>query len=78
MIMTFYSASFATILWRFYAMTAVGIIAVASGQYYLAILCLPLLLGCLMGVSFKSMTEEVEEKTSQSSISAALMAKEAA
>ena len=51
--MTFYTATFDTILWRFYAMTAIGILAFITGYYFLSILCLPLLLMCLLGVSFK-------------------------
>lgn len=51
--MTFYSCSFATILIRFYAMMFVGIAAVATGYYAIAVICLPLLLTCLLGVSFK-------------------------
>ncbi len=57
--MTFYTASFSTILWRFYAMTAIGIFSVMSGLYFLSALCLPLLLMCLLGVSFGSEKNEM-------------------
>lgn len=51
--MTFYSCSFDTILYRFYAMMFIGIASVATGYYAFSVLCLPLLLMSLLGVSFK-------------------------
>lgn len=52
-IMKLYAASFSTILWRFYAMMAIGIASFVTGMYFIAVLCLPLLMISLLGVSFK-------------------------
>ncbi len=51
--MRFFSASFDTILWRFYLMMVVVIAPFVLGVPFLAILALPIFLSTMLGVSFK-------------------------
>ena len=52
--MKFFEASIGTIVTRFFLLMAIVIIAGFVGQWWLAILALPILLSAMTGVSFKS------------------------
>jgi cell division protein FtsW (lipid II flippase) len=51
--MTFFEASIGTIVIRFFLLVAIVIIAGFSGQWWISIFALPVLLSAMTGVSFK-------------------------
>ena len=51
--MKFFEASIGTIVSRFFLLMAIVIIAGFSGQWWIAIFALPVLLSAMTGVSFK-------------------------
>ncbi len=53
MLMTFFEASIGTIVTRFFLLMAIVIIAGFSGQWWLSVFALPILLSAMTGVSFK-------------------------
>ena len=52
--MKFYEASIGTIVIRFFLLMAIVIVAGFSGQWWLSIFALPILLSAMAGVSFKN------------------------
>lgn len=56
--MKYYNADFDTIIWRFYLLIAVAIISFYSGLPFLAILCLPIFLSALLGITFDFNTKD--------------------
>ena len=52
--MKFFEATVGAIIIRFYLMVAVVIIAGFTGQWWLSVLALPILLSAMTGISFKS------------------------
>ena len=52
--MKFFEASIGTIVSRFFLMMTVVILAGFTGQWWIAIFALPILLSAMTGVSFKS------------------------
>lgn len=52
--MKFYEATIGTIVIRFFLLMAIVIIAGFTGQWWLSIIALPILLSAMAGVSFKS------------------------
>ena len=61
--MKFFEASIGTIVSRFFLMMAVVIIAGFSGQWWLSILALPILLSAMTGVSFKTNKNTAKRST---------------
>ena len=61
--MKLFEASIGTIVSRFFMMMAVVIIAGFSGQWWLSILALPILLSAMLGVSFKSKKNTAKHST---------------
>lgn len=61
-IMTLYTASFETVIWRFYLLMAVVVISFFIGAPELALLSVPIFLSAMLGVSFeKTEAESTEE-----------------
>ena len=54
----FYNLGIGTVILRFYLMMAVVIIAGFTGQWWLSLLALPIMLSIMTGYSFKKNTEE--------------------
>ncbi len=52
--MRFFEASIETVILRFYLIMAIVIVSFFSGLYLFALLVVPLLIGTMLGVSFKS------------------------
>lgn len=52
--MTFFNASFSTIILRFYLIMAIVIGAFFSGMPYLAALALPIVISAMAGVTFNT------------------------
>ena len=62
--MKFLQLSVTGVIWRFYLMMALVIIAGFTGLWFLAILALPLFFTALMGISFeKKLKAKAEAKT---------------
>ncbi len=60
--MTFFSASFETVLLRYFLMMAVIIAAFAVGYPILAVLSFPLFIAAFTAVSFKSKNSQTNQK----------------
>lgn len=58
--MTYFHLSFSTLLWRYYLMMAIILLAGFTGYWALAFLSLPVFLSCLLGVSFRRQSKQVE------------------
>jgi cell division protein FtsW (lipid II flippase) len=52
--MKFFEASIGTIVSRFFLLVAIVIIAGFSGQWWISVFALPILLSAMTGVSFRS------------------------
>ena len=59
--MKLFKLSVAGVIWRFYLMMALIVIAGFTGLWFLAILALPLFFSALMGVSFDLKTSVKDE-----------------
>ena len=62
--MKFFEASIGTIVTRFFLLMAIVIVAGFIGQWWLAILALPILLSAMTGVSFKSSKKDTAKRSS--------------
>ena len=60
--MKLFAASFSAILWRFYIMMALIIVAVFIGQPLLCLLSVPIFISALMGISFKPLWKSKASK----------------
>jgi len=61
--MKFFEASIGTIVSRFFLMMAVVIIAGFTGQWWLSVFALPILLSAMTGVSFKMNKKNSAKRT---------------
>lgn len=66
-----FSISFATALIRFYLMMAIALVAGFANIPWLAVLCLPLFLSAILGISFKK--EATHERSVEKSRGIATM-----
>ncbi len=51
--MKMFSISIDTLIWRFYLMMAIVLVAVLSHNFLIAIVALPVFLSCMLGVQFR-------------------------
>ncbi|MEM9547777.1 MAG: hypothetical protein AAGA77_17475 [Bacteroidota bacterium] len=60
--MTFFSASFQTVLLRYFLMMAVIIVAFTAGYPMLAVLAFPIFISAFTAVSFTSKTSQAKQE----------------
>ena len=61
--MKFFEASIGTIVVRFFLIMAIVIVAGFLGQWWLSLIALPVLIGAMLGISFKSSSKKAAKRS---------------